>query len=238
MSPLKFSWQWWQSLAEPDSSLKGQLVVVTAGGTREALDPVRYLGNRSSGKMGNALALAALERGADVVLITTTTPPLPDERLSVVQVDSAQQMHDAVFASLAPHAVLIMAAAVADYRPKSRALEKLKKSAKGMTLELVPTVDILKAVATSSLRDDLFVVGFAAETQGLIDSAVAKLRDKRLDLIVANDVSRSDIGMGSNENEVTVVSGNGIAAEVSRAPKLEVARAILDCVSRFRAIRG
>ena len=204
-------------------------MVITAGGTREPIDPVRYVGNRSSGRMGNALAAAAADRGAEVTLVTTVAPPPAHPRVSVVPVDTAEQMNAAVRAALAGAAVLVMAAAVADYRVPEVAPRKLKKR-DALTLTLVPTIDILRSLAGDPLRDGVLVVGFAAETDDAERNAAAKLTDKRLDLVVLNDVSRADIGMGSEENEVTVLDAGGRVAHISRRPKALVAAALLDIV--------
>ncbi len=210
------------------SSLAGLTVVVTAGGTREPMDPVRYLGNRSSGRMGNEVALAAALRGADVVLITTMSPA-SHERIRTVAVETATEMHDAVRAALGGAAVLVMAAAVADYRPAVVAPRKLKKR-ESLTLELIPTVDILSSLVHDPVRRGVVMVGFAAETDDLRSNAARKLVEKHLDLIVLNDVSRADIGMGSDHNEVTVFDATGVVAEISRRSKPDVASAILDLV--------
>jgi phosphopantothenoylcysteine decarboxylase/phosphopantothenate--cysteine ligase len=212
----------------PGSALAGRIVVVTAGGTREPIDPVRFVGNRSSGRMGNALATAAADRGAVTTLVTTAPAP-ENSSIDVVFVDSAAEMDRAVRAALADSAVLIMAAAVADYRPAQVASRKLKKQA-SLNLHLVPTVDILRSLATDPRREGLFVVGFAAETDDLEASAARKLAEKRLDLIVLNDVSRSDIAMGSDDNEVTVLDERGVVARISRRAKPLVAAAVLDIV--------
>ncbi len=218
------------------SPLAGGTVVVTAGGTREPIDPVRHLGNRSSGRMGNEIALAAAGRGADVVLITTMAPAT-HERIRAVAVDTAAEMHDAVRSALDGAAVLVMAAAVADYRPASAAPRKLKKR-ESLTLDLVPTVDILASLAHDPITEGVLMVGFAAETDDLPANAVRKLADKRLDLIVLNDVSRTDIGMGSEDNEVTIFNSSGVAAEISIRSKAAVASAILDVVeSHLRSVR-
>jgi phosphopantothenoylcysteine decarboxylase / phosphopantothenate---cysteine ligase len=217
------------------SSLAGRTVVITAGGTREPIDPVRFLGNRSSGRMGNAIAVAAAERGADVVLITTM-PAVARDRIRVVDVETAAEMHDAVRVSLDGAVLLVMAAAVADYRVASVAPRKLKKRP-ALTLELIPTVDILASLVDDPVRGDVVVVGFAAETHDLQASAVRKLAEKHLDLIVLNDVSRADIGMGSEDNEVTVLDATGVVAEISQRSKTAVARAILDIVETRLAHR-
>ena len=222
-------------MAAPSSNdeqrLRGRRVVVTAGGTREPIDPVRYLGNRSSGKMGNALARAAAACGADVTLITTVEPPPDTAALRVVRVETAESMAQAITAALDAPAVLLMAAAVADYRPAHVSTGKIKKSTGALLLELVPTVDILSQLRDAPQRDALFLVGFAAETSNLLPNAQRKLRDKGLDLIVLNDVSRDDIAMGSDSNEVTIIDRDGVVAEVHRAPKDQVAQVILRIVA-------
>jgi phosphopantothenoylcysteine decarboxylase / phosphopantothenate---cysteine ligase len=216
--------------AGPDPVITGLHVVVTAGGTREPIDPVRFIGNRSSGKMGNQLALAAIRQGASVTLVTAAEPPAARAGLEVVTVETAAEMHAAVRDALPGTRVLIMAAAVADWRPRDLAPHKLKKGAETLTLELVPTVDILR-----SLRDDLrergvFVVGFAAETENVIGNARAKLDAKHLDLVVVNDVSQQGIGMGADDNAVTVI-GLGTLLTIERAPKSIVAEALVRIIA-------
>jgi len=188
---------------------------------------VRFLGNRSSGKMGNALVRAALDAGAPVTLITAAEPPAPDPQLQIVRVETAQQMGDAVRASVVGARILIMAAAVADYRPASVSPEKIKKRDGTWVLELEPTVDILAALRDAPYRDALLVVGFAAETSDLLENALAKLRHKGIDLIVLNDVSRSDIAMGADHNEVTIIDRDGVVAVIERTTKDAVAAGIL-----------
>jgi phosphopantothenoylcysteine decarboxylase/phosphopantothenate--cysteine ligase len=219
----------------PDPSFAGLRFVITAGGTREPIDPVRYVGNRSSGKMGNELAAAAMRLGATVTLVTAANPPAAQAGLDIVAVETAAEMHAAVRAALPGARVLIMAAAVADWRSRDVAAQKLKKGSGTMTLELVPTIDIL-----GSLRDDdaaagVFRVGFAAETEHVIERAKGKLAAKQLDLIVVNDVSQSDIGMGADDNEVTVIDPDGGSQTIARAPKSVIADEILRVIaSRLR----
>jgi phosphopantothenoylcysteine decarboxylase/phosphopantothenate--cysteine ligase len=177
--------------------------------------------------MGNELAAAAIRRGATVTLVTASVPPATQPGLDIVSVETADEMHVAVRAALPGARVLIMAAAVADWRPRDVAVQKLKKGSSTMTLELVPTVDIL-----GSLRDDdtaagVFRVGFAAETERVIEHAQAKLAAKQLDLIVVNDVSQSGIGMGADDNEVTVIDRGGRWQTIARASKAVIADAIL-----------
>ena len=210
--------------------LDGMHVVVTAGGTREPIDPVRYLGNRSSGKMGNSLAEAAVALGATVTLITTVDAPHAVPRLHVVRVNTADEMLHAVHDALPDAALLLMAAAVADYRPVRALPSKLKKRAQPWSLDLVPTVDILTSLRDLPARRGTLVVGFAAETEDLLANAQTKLAQKGLDLIVVNDVSRSDIAMGSDANEVTIIDRAGVVAHIARAPKTKVAQSILRIV--------
>jgi phosphopantothenoylcysteine decarboxylase/phosphopantothenate--cysteine ligase len=230
-----------EAAASPDPWLHAKRVVITSGGTREPLDPVRYIGNRSSGKMGLALAHEALRLGARVTLITTAPAPANHPNLDVVEVETAAQMMAAVRYAVSAADVLIMAAAVADYRPAEVAPRKIKKSTEAMTVALVPTVDILR-----TLRDEhaahrqsrLCVVGFAAETDDLLQNAQRKLDEKGLDLIVANDVGGSDVGMGSDDNAVTIIGPSGVLAEVQRAPKSEVARAVFEAIRSIHTEPG
>ena len=220
--------------AGPDPIINGLRFVVTAGGTRESIDPVRFIGNRSSGKMGNELAAAALRRGATVTLVTAAAVPAAQPGLEVVTVETADEMHAAVRGALPGARVLIMAAAVADWRPREAARHKIKKGADTLTLELVPTVDILRSLRDDDAAKGMFVVGFAAETEHVIDNARAKLDAKHLDLVVVNDVSREGIGMGADDNEVTVIGRDGTLQTIARAPKSVVADAIVriigDCL--------
>jgi phosphopantothenoylcysteine decarboxylase / phosphopantothenate---cysteine ligase len=215
-------------MPSPSMSLSGRRVVVTAGGTREPIDPVRFLGNYSTGLMGNAIAVEGAGRGAVVTLITTVVPP-DDPRLTVVRVDTADELHMAVRTALPDAAVLVMAAAVADYRVAEAAPGKLKKR-DHLTLELVATIDILRSLVTDPLREGVMVVGFAAETDDVESNARRKLADKGLDLIVLNDVSRADIGMGSVDNEVTVFDRSGLVSHIGKQPKAGVAAALLDII--------
>jgi phosphopantothenoylcysteine decarboxylase / phosphopantothenate---cysteine ligase len=217
--------------AGPEPIINGVRVVVTAGGTREPIDPVRFIGNRSSGKMGNELAAAAIRQGATVTLVTAGAAPAALPGLEVVPVETADEMHAAVRAALVGARVLIMAAAVADWRPRQVAPQKLKKGADTMTLELVPTVDILRALRADDAAAGVFIVGFAAETEHVIDNARAKLDAKRLDLVVVNDVSQAGIGMGADENEVTIIGRDGAVEAVARAPKAIVADAIIRIIA-------
>jgi len=215
-----------------NSDLAGKRVVVTAGGTQEAIDPVRYITNNSSGKMGYALAEAARDRGAAVTLISTPTGLNPVAGVEMVNVRSAREMKDAVVKAVAKTDALIMAAAVADYAPKTVAAQKIKKGTGGMTLELVKTPDILSAV-----KGNFAKVGFAAETQDLIANAKKKLVNKSLDIIVANDVTVKDSGFGAETNKVTILKKDGKMEDLPLMSKREVAEKILDNVAKLLKAR-
>lgn len=216
--------------------LAGWRVVVTAGGTQEAIDPVRYVSNRSSGKMGYAVAEAARDRGASVVLISTPTALTAPIGVEVRPVVSAADMHDAVMAALPDADLLVMAAAVADYRPATVAEQKLKKRDDDLTLQLARTTDILAATASLS-SERLVRIGFAAESQDLVSNAADKLERKRLDLIVANDISRTDSGFGTDDNAVVLLDRAGGQRELPLLPKREVADRILDEALAIRQSR-
>ena len=213
--------------------LAGRRVVVTAGGTREAIDPVRFISNHSSGKMGYALAEVARDRGATVTLITTTTLPDPFG-VEVIHLASAEEMKAAVLAATRQADVLVMAAAVADFRPATVAGQKIKKKAdtQGLTVALVRNPDILAEVAVQKARGagPQVTVGFAAETEDLLANAQEKLSRKKLDLIAANDVTARDAGFAVDTNRVTLLSAAGTVEELPLMSKVEVAEAILDRV--------
>ena len=181
--------------------------------------------------MGNELAAAALREAAEVTLITAAAPPAGQTGLEVVSVETAAEMHAAVRAALPGARVLIMAAAVADWRPRDIAPHKIKKGAETMTVALVPTIDILRALRDDEAGEGVYVVGFAAETEHVLDNARAKLDAKHLDLIVVNDVSREGIGMGADDNEVTIIGSDGTFETIARAPKAVVAEAIVRIIA-------
>jgi len=210
-------------------------LVVTAGGTREAIDPVRFISNHSTGKMGYAIAHAARDRGANVTLITTASLPSP-VGVKRIKVDSAQQMRDAVLKAIKLTDVLIMAAAVADFRPVTVAEQKIKKKTDsniGMSIDLVRTPDILADVAmyknhTPQKNRPRVTVGFAAESENLLDNAEGKLKRKKLDMIVANDISATDAGFGVDSNRVTLLFADGTKEALPLMSKHSVAEIILD----------
>jgi phosphopantothenoylcysteine decarboxylase / phosphopantothenate---cysteine ligase len=225
-----------EQLLRPAGALSGRHVLVTAGPTREDLDPVRYIGNRSSGRMGFAIADEAVRRGAHVTLVagptTLAAPPVAE----LVRVRSAEEMHRAVLGRADAADVVVMAAAVADYTPEVRADQKVAKGADTITLTLKRTPDILKDLGTRRLATGAktVLVGFAAETDDVVARAMAKLHAKRVDLIVANDVSRSDAGFDVDTNEVTLVGPEG-PTHVPLQSKARVAAAILDRVEPLLA---
>jgi phosphopantothenoylcysteine decarboxylase / phosphopantothenate---cysteine ligase len=214
--------------------MAGETVLVTAGPTREMIDPVRYLTNRSSGRMGYAIAEAAQRRGARVLLITGPAAIAAPEAAEVTRVETAEGMLAAVLSSLPESTAVIMTAAVADFRPKAAAKQKIKRKGE-MTLELEPTADILAEVAHRKTCQ--VVVGFAAETENVLENARKKLASKSLDAIVVNDVSREGIGFDSDRNAVTIISQNEVV-EVPETSKWEVAQRVLDQVVKLRKRSG
>jgi phosphopantothenoylcysteine decarboxylase/phosphopantothenate--cysteine ligase len=216
--------------------LAGEHVLITAGPNREPLDPVRFISNRSTGKMGFALAAAAWRRGAEVNLIAgPTTLPTP-HGVRRCDVSTAEQMRHAVMAAYEPATIVLMAAAVADYRPARVAKEKLKKGSGGMVLELERTADILAELAPR--KGPRILVGFAAETEQVTANAERKLVEKDLDLIVANDVAGTDTGFEVDTNAVTIIDRNGHQKSVPLMSKDEVADHILDCVLALKQQRS
>ncbi len=208
-----------------NTDLSGKLIVVTAGGTQEPIDPARYIGNRSSGKMGFALAEAARDRGADVTLITAPTNLLEPAGIALVRTRTAAEMKDAVAEAVKKTDALIMAAAVADYKPKNPAQSKIKKQSLELTLELVRTPDILSEVNGSFIK-----VGFAAESENMVANANQKLARKGIDLMVANDITEPESGFGADTNKVTIIDKQGYVESLTLMSKREAAERILDRV--------
>lgn len=214
--------------------LRGETVLVTAGGTREALDPVRYIGNRSSGKMGYALAEAAHSRGARVILISGPTALQPPAHCEVIKVTTAGEMRSSVMERMAESTLVVKAAAVADYRALTPSEQKLKRTGP-LTLELAPTEDILAEVVRQR-RPGQLIVGFAAETENGVANGRAKLLRKGVDAIVLNDVSRSDVGFDADENAVTFLTAQ-TSIELEKMPKRQLADRILDEILTLRRPR-
>jgi phosphopantothenoylcysteine decarboxylase/phosphopantothenate--cysteine ligase len=212
--------------------LRGRRVVVTAGGTQEPIDPVRVISNHSSGKQGFALAQAAIDLGADVTLICGPVALATPVGAARVDVGSSQEMLDAVFAAIEKCDVLVMAAAVADFRPAHPAANKIKKESGPPRVILEPTADILREVARrkGETGRPLITVGFAAESQSLLENAVAKLESKKLDLIVANDISMADSGFAVNTNRVVLLFPQGRTEQLPLMSKEAVAESVMDHV--------
>jgi phosphopantothenoylcysteine decarboxylase/phosphopantothenate--cysteine ligase len=205
--------------------------VVTAGPTREAIDPVRFISNGSSGKMGYAIAEAAIAAGHSVTLISGPATVSPPEGVQLISIMTSDELHDAVHRALGNCDVLVMCAAVSDYKPATVEPRKMKKRKIPFALELIPTCDILASLP----REDrnYLVVGFAAETHDLEANARKKLREKNCDMIVANDVSQSDSGMESDENAVTIFFRNGESQTISRAAKKIIAPELVKIISKM-----
>lgn len=217
------------ALLRPGKRLEGISVLVTAGGTREYLDPVRFLGNASSGKMGYAVAAEAQRRGATVTLVTGPTALAPPPGVEVIAVESAAEMYEAVLARAGTARVVVKAAAVADFRPKERAPVKIKKAGGPPVIELEPTPDILGELGRLK-RPEQILVGFAAETENAVEHAREKLMAKNLDLMVVNDVTRPGAGFGGDTNIVTFLFRDGQVEELPRLTKAEVARRLWDAI--------
>ena len=213
--------------------LKGEVVLVTAGPTREPIDPVRYLSNRSSGKMGYAIAQASQRRGARTVLVSGPTALPAPEGVEFIPVTTAAEMRQGVLAHWPEATVAIKAAAVADFRPRKEAAQKIRKASGVLTMELEPTQDILAELGSD--KGNRILVGFAAETEGMLASARGKLDSKQLDLIVANDVSDPTIGFDSDYNTVTILGKDGTERPLPRLQKNEVANEILNEVVLIRS---
>jgi phosphopantothenoylcysteine decarboxylase/phosphopantothenate--cysteine ligase len=218
--------------------LAGETVLVTAGPTREKIDPVRYITNRSSGRMGYAIAEAALRRGARVLLVSGPTALTPPGAAEVTRAESAEEMRQAVLTLVPQASVIIKTAAVSDYRPKAAAGQKIKRTGP-MTLALEPTADILAEIGRqkSQASSPPIVIGFAAETQNVLENARKKLHAKSLDAIVVNDVSQEGVGFDSDRNAVTIITHDEVV-EVPETTKWEVAQRVLDQVVRLRKAAG
>ncbi|MDE2485120.1 MAG: bifunctional phosphopantothenoylcysteine decarboxylase/phosphopantothenate--cysteine ligase CoaBC [candidate division NC10 bacterium] len=216
----------------PKSDLSGEVVLITAGPTRERLDPVRFLSTRASGKMGYALAEEAVARGAKTILVSGPSDLTPPQGVEIIRVETALQMRAAALDRLAEATVVIKAAAVSDYRPAHPAESKLTKRDAPLTLELVPNPDILHEIGAQ--KGTRIIVGFAAETSDVVRRAEQKLKKKNLDLIVANDVSQAEGGFESETNQVVLLDPEGGVDALPLLPKREVARRILDRVVSLR----
>ena len=220
-------------MATDKTPLTGKRVVVTAGGTRERIDPVRFITNDSSGKMGYAIAAELQQRGAIVTLISAPTKLNVPAGVQLIPVVSTEELANAVVTAFKTADILVMAAAVSDFKPAVSVDQKIKKTADNdqMTLELVKTTDILKTVATVK-TDQQLTVGFAAETQNLIDNATKKLREKHLDLLIANDVSQPGVGFNGDTNQVTILQPDQAPIKTALATKQVIAQQVVDQISQ------
>ena len=218
-----------KNLIYPKNDFQGKKILVTAGGTREAIDPVRYIGNRSSGKMGFAIAREARERGAEVILIAGSTTVSPPPGVRLIRTESADQMHAETLRIFSDVDVVIKAAAVADFKPKQVQNRKIKKSTQELTMELCPTPDILKELG--EIKEKQILVGFAAETHQVLAYAKRKLHEKNLDLLVVNDVSKEDSGFEVDTNLVSIIFPDGKVEDFPLLPKDEIASLLLDRVA-------
>ena len=216
-------------LLSTEQDLKGKSIIVTAGPTMESIDPVRFISNRSSGKMGYAIAMQAINRGADVTLISGPTNLTPPQNLKkLIRIESAKDMYDAVIENLDENQVVIKSAAVADYKPKNYINKKIKKSDDDLSIELDRNKDI--AYEIGKIKNDKILVGFAAETNDLIENARGKVKKKNLDFIVANDLTKEGAGFGVDTNIVKIIDKEGNITEYPKMKKEEVANVILDKV--------
>ena len=215
------------------NDLSGERFLITVGATREEIDPVRFISNRSSGRMGFALAEAAVKRGAEVTVVAGVTSVSPPAGVRILQALSAEEMLKAVASEAGRASVFIGAAAIADYRPAQRAKQKIKKTNDSITLSLERTPDVLSHVAASR-ANGMLVVGFAAETENVLDNAKGKLLSKNLDAIVANDVTRSDSGFDSPTNTITIITKDN-SEELPPLSKFDAANKILDVIARLRS---
>jgi phosphopantothenoylcysteine decarboxylase/phosphopantothenate--cysteine ligase len=220
------------SLKSQKKDLEGETILITAGPTQEALDPVRYISNRSSGKMGYALANAASKRGARVILVSGPVSLSPPPAVDLIPVRTAQQMRKAVLEHLEESSIILKCAAVADYYLSQVPQQKLKKTAARFSLELEPTPDILAEVGQR--KGDRLLIGFAAETENLLEEARRKMSNKNCDMLVANLVNREGLGFESDRNEVEIMTRSGPAIHAGPADKNEIAQRILDQVATLR----
>lgn len=222
-------------LLSKDQDLKGKSIIVTAGPTVESIDPMRYITNRSTGKMGYSIAKEAIERGADVTLITGPTNLTPPQNLKkLVKIESAKDMYEAVLENLDENDVVIKSAAVADYKPKNYSNKKIKKSDDDLVIELDRNKDIAKEIG--KIKNNKILVGFAAETNDLIENASLKIKKKNLDFIVANDLTKEGAGFGVDTNIVKIIDKEGNITEYPKMKKEEVANIILDKIKELLSV--
>lgn len=214
------------NMVKPNRDLEGKKVLITAGPTRESIDPVRFISNHSSGKMGYSLAEAALARGAEVTLVSGPTNLCPPKGSRLIKINTTLEMYNAVMSNFKEQDIIIKSAAVADYRPEIISTSKIKKSDGNLSLTLVRNPDILKELG--EVKEDRVLVGFAAESDNLIENARGKVLRKNLDFIVANDITQEGAGFGTDTNIVNIIDKNGEIEKIEKSSKVEIAHRILD----------
>lgn len=219
------------NLLKPSRDLEGKKILITAGPTRESIDPVRYITNHSSGKMGYSIAQAAIDRGAEVTLISGPTSLTPPEGAKLIRINTTLEMYDAVMNNYSDRDIIIKSAAVADYRPEVVSTSKIKKTDGNLNITLVRNPDILKELG--ALKEDRVLIGFAAESDNVIENAKSKIDRKNLDFIVANDITEEGAGFGSDTNIVHIIGKDGIVDKIGKSSKLEIAHRILDKAKEF-----
>lgn len=220
-----------KNIIKPNSDLEGKKILITAGPTRESIDPVRFITNHSSGKMGYSLAKAAFERGADVTLVSGPTQLSSPKSVKLINVNTTLEMYDAVMSNYKEQDIIIKSAAVSDYRPEIVSTNKIKKSDGNLNLTLVRNPDILKELGI--LKENRILIGFAAESQDVIQNAKSKISRKNLDFIVANNIKEEGAGFGSDTNIVQIINKNGEIEKIAKSNKIEIANRILDKVNEF-----
>lgn len=218
-------------IVKPNRDLEGKKVLITAGPTRESLDPVRFITNHSSGKMGYSLAQAAVDRGAEVTLISGPTNLCPPKGVKLLKINTTLEMYNAVIDNYMQQHIIIKSAAVADYRPETVSKNKIKKGEGNLTLTLVRNPDILKKLG--ELKGDRVLVGFAAESDNVVENAKDKIKRKNLDFIVANDITQEGAGFGSDTNIVNIIDKNNDIEKIEKSSKIEIAHRILDKAKKF-----
>jgi phosphopantothenoylcysteine decarboxylase/phosphopantothenate--cysteine ligase len=220
-----------ESEAKP---LHNKKLLITAGGTRESIDPVRFIGNKSSGKMGIALADTAYSLGAKVLLVSTV--PVNNKNYQVIEVESAQEMQEVIESEFDKEDVLIMAAAVSDFRPITQSKQKIKKKGEDIVIELTRNPDILEILGRTK-RESQIIIGFAAESENVEKNALEKLQKKKVDMIIANDITIPDIGFGADENAVIILTRDGNKEVLPRQPKVQIAKHICNrLVDMFQVV--
>jgi len=219
------------NIAKPNRDLNGKSVLITAGPTKESIDPVRFITNHSTGKMGYSLAEAALERGAEVTLISGPTNLSPPKGVKLIKINTTLEMYDAVMDNYTDKHIIIKSAAVADYRPETISKSKIKKNEGNLTLTLVRNPDILKELGR--VKEHRVLVGFAAESDNVIENAKGKIKRKNLDFIVANDITEEGAGFGTDTNIVNIIDKNDDIEKIEKSSKIKIAHRILDKANKF-----